>query len=425
MKVLFVSLSLPPFAESQTIRSAYMIEALAQRGVQFDLLTAEVVPSQADETLLELMPKGVRFWRTASPAYDLHFQQIKARGSRLALYLYSNLAYRLYVPDIRRGWDTLAVSLAEQIRNEVKPDLLLSASGSCTAHLACATLKKRWDIPWIADFGDPWSWVDWQHPDTWLKAIANSRLERSTLPLVDHLVVTTESTAEAYRHWFGRSCPPVQVVPFGYRSVDFPNLMVAQAELPITISYVGSASRRARNLIPLIRALAPQSTHPLSYRLQIVGSTSHHFLSEAQCVGLEHLESTGRISYSLSLKYIRSAGILALVGNRSPYQVPGKTFLYLASGRPVLYLAQMPKDQDPTYALLKSFAGVRWVPNEESAISEFLGKLSLEAFREWEHQANLHPESTSLREYEISRLTKPLVEQMSKLGTQSHVVSRG
>jgi hypothetical protein len=44
MRVLFISLSLPPFAESQTIRSAYLIHALAQRGVAFDLITAHTAP---------------------------------------------------------------------------------------------------------------------------------------------------------------------------------------------------------------------------------------------------------------------------------------------------------------------------------------------------------------------------------------------
>ncbi|MCX7993749.1 MAG: glycosyltransferase [Fimbriimonadales bacterium] len=414
MRVLMLSLSLPPYAESQTIRSAYWIEALARRGVEFDLITAEVPPSAADETLCELIPDSVRVWRTPTPAYDRTMDALKRAGNRWGAYLYGNLAYRLYAPDVRRGWERDALRLAREVLQKHPPDLLLSASGSCTAHLAAAALKRETGLPWAADLGDPWSWVDWQHKDTWLKAIQNSWLERRTLPLADLLIWTTEQIQRAYQQWWGTRVPPSLVVPYGYRQADFAPYAWTPAALPLRLSYVGAASRRARNLIPLIEALATARSN-FPFQLQIVGDASAHFQTAAQQLGLHAIEFTGRVSYRESIRHICQAGILILIGNKSPYQIPGKTFLYLASGRPILYVHQMAERDDPTWQLLQPFPGVCCIPNETSALREFLTHLTEDAFRAWEQQAREHPNQPELTHFEQAPLTQPLWEAFYRL----------
>jgi len=414
MRVLMLSLSLPPYAESQTIRSAYWIEALAQQGVEFDLITAEVPPSASDETLCELIPPTVRVWRTPTPAYDRTMDRLNRQGKRWQAYLFGNLAYRVYAPDVRRGWQRDALRLARAVIREYPPDLILSASGSCTAHLAAAALKRETGLPWVADLGDPWAWVDWQHKDTWLKAIQNAWLERRTLPKADLLVWTTEATQRAYKQWWGDKAPASLVVPYGYRQVDFAPYAWMPATMPLRLSYVGAASRRARNLIPLIEALA--TTHcPLPLHLQIVGDASTHFQAAAQQRGLSAIEFTGRVSYRDSVRHISQAGILILVGNKSPYQIPGKTFLYLASGRPILYVYQMAERDDPTWQFLKRFQGVRYVPNEPNALCAFFTQLTDEAFRVWEQQAREHPAMPDLTQCEQESLVQPLLEAFSRI----------
>ncbi|MDW8051850.1 MAG: glycosyltransferase [Armatimonadota bacterium] len=417
MRVLMISLSLPPYAESQTIRSAYWIEALAQQGVEFDLITAEVPPSAADETLCELLPPSVRVWRTPAPPYDRTVDALRRTGKRWLLYVYSNLAYRLYAPDARRGWERLAQRLALEVIRKRSPDLILSASGSCTAHLAAAALKRETGLPWVADLGDPWAWVDWQHWDTWLKAIQNHWLERRTLPQADLLIWTTEATYRAYHERWYRNLPPGVVVPYGYREADFVK-RVLHTPLPVCLSYVGAASRRARNLIPLLKALATVAPQ-LPLRLQVVGETSMHFREVAHRLRLHCVEFVGRVSYRESIRYICEAGILVLIGNRSPYQIPGKTFLYLASGRPILYVQQVASAEDPTLQLLQSFAGVRRVPNDVDALRAFFASLTEDEFRQWEQQAQHHPHQPELKRFEQAALAHSLKATLSKIAQGS------
>lgn len=412
MRVLFVSLSLPPFAESQTIRSAYLIHALARHGVAFDLITAHTAPSLTDSSLEALLPESCRVWRTEAPAYDRMVDRLKRAGRQRLLYLYSNLAYRLFAPDVRRGWEKQAVALACEVARQSPPDLLMSASGSLTAHLAAARLRRLLQRPWIADLGDPWSWVDWQHRDTWLKALQNCWYERRTLPQADLLLWTTEATQRAYERWYRQRIPPSVVVPYGYRAQDFPEVP-APASLPIRAAYVGAASRRARNLIPLLEAAAQSSRMPIE--LQIVGDASQHFQRAAHALQLRNIQFTGRVDYAESLRYIRDAGMLILVGNKSPYQIPGKTFLYLASGRPILYLSQIPHSDDPTYQLLAEFDGVTTVPNQTHAIREWLESLDEARFRTWEAQARTRCYSESLRKYEVHSLGQHLYGWMKRV----------
>jgi glycosyltransferase involved in cell wall biosynthesis len=414
MKILLISLSLPPYAESQSIRTAYWIEPLIQQGFEFDLITAEVVQTAADETLCTLIPPSVRVWRTPAPDYDRIIDRLKRQGKHWQLYLYSNLAYRLYAPDVRRGWEREAVRLALEVIHQHRPHLILSASGSCTAHLAAAALKRKTRLPWVADLGDPWSWVDWQHKDTWLKAIQNSWLERRTLSQADLLIWTTEATLHAYQRWWHYRLPPSLVIPYGYRAQDFEPYQWAPTSYPIRLAYIGAASRRARNLNPLITSLA-KSNSKLPFQLQIVGDVSMHFRITAQQLGLSNIEFTGRVSYTESIRLICEAGILILIGNKSPYQVPGKTFLYLASGRPLLYIHQMPPASDPTWGLIRSFPGVRSVPNEANALTMFFNQLSETDFRQWEQQASNHPNMPELTRFEQSILVQPLAKALGKL----------
>jgi hypothetical protein len=204
------------------------------------------------------------------------------------------------------------------------------------------------------------------------------------------------------------------VIPYGYRAQDFEPYQWAPTSYPIRLAYIGAASRRARNLNPLITSLA-KSNSKLPFQLQIVGDVSMHFRITAQQLGLSNIEFTGRVSYTESIRLICKAGILILIGNKSPYQVPGKTFLYLASGRPLLYIHQMSPASDPTWELLRSFPGVRSVPNEANALTMFFNQLSETDFRQWEQQASNHPNMPELTRFEQSILVQPLAKALGKL----------
>lgn len=60
-------------------------------------------------------------------------------------------------PDTERNWKKSAVKTAGKILEKEKFDAIISSSSPVTSHLIAYELKKRFFIPWLADFRDPWT----------------------------------------------------------------------------------------------------------------------------------------------------------------------------------------------------------------------------------------------------------------------------
>jgi len=69
----------------------------------------------------------------------------------------------------------------------------------------------------------------------------------------------------------------------------------------------------------------------------------------------------------------RRATILLLIGNRSPWQIPGKLYEYIGARRPILALQNGP--EDASGAVIQSLQRGLVVPNEPEAIAEALAQL--------------------------------------------------
>jgi hypothetical protein len=379
-RALFVSTAVPPLPESQTIRNAYLLRGLARAGFVVDVVAP--ADGEGDATLLDLLPPGVRLFRTGPAVYD-RLQSLVRRIPRPAgPFVRSAIAIgagHLVAPDVRRDWALKAIKTARAIPG-LPPALLVSSAGSYTAHIAAAQLAASWGAPWLADYGDPWSFnpirpaslphIRWQ----------NERLERVALRRCTAISVTTEETAALYRGWLdGRL--PVHVVPCGFTDYALPVPDARSADAPITIAYVGSASRGTRDLRAFLRAFAVVSVRaarPL--RFEIVGASSPSFAAEAQRLRLTNVYFTGWVSYSESLRRMHSADLLLLIGNAAPLQVPAKVFNYAASGVPIVYLGQLPRDADPTMRLMERWPGVvhvdAWNPELPAVLRELLDGLA-------------------------------------------------
>jgi hypothetical protein len=370
-RLLFLSTSIPPLPESQTIRNVYFLRGLAARGYDIDVVAP---PAEGgDGTLFDLLPSGVRVLRTREPAYE-RIQRLVARVSLRSLRpvarsAVATAAGMLCAPDVRRDWARLAIRTA--LEQAQRPSGIVSSSGSAAAHLAAAELARDWRIPWVAELGDPWSFnpirpaslphIRWQ----------NGRLERRAFAGVSALVVTTEETAAVYRaRW---PSLPVRVVPCGY-SKPARGGTVAPGARGVSIAYVGSASRGTRDLRVFLAALSklPRECNGGTLGFQVIGSHSPAFVRAARKLGLDNVTFSGWVGYWKSIELMHQADLLLLYGNADPLQVPGKVFNYMASNRPILYLGQLPPEKDPTHRLLSGLPGVICTTTNDPALPDLL-----------------------------------------------------
>jgi hypothetical protein len=234
----------------------------------------------------------------------------------------------------------------------------VSSAGSFTAHLAAAELSRYWARPWLADYGDPWSFNPIAPASTAFIRWQNQRLESSAIRQCSAMTVTTEPTAALYREWLGPH-RRVEVIPCGYSPRPHDLIRPRRRTGDVVIAYVGSASHGTRDMRPFLRALARiQRADMPGLALEIVGATSPRFIDTARRLGLRGVRFTGWVPYDDSLRYMHSADALLLIGNATPLQVPGKVFNYGSTEAPILYLRQLPRGVDPTWQLIARWPGV-------------------------------------------------------------------
>ncbi len=404
VRVLFLSTSFPPNADSQAIRSLTLMEGLEDPEWEWTVVTAGSVKGGGASEFDRLIPRGARVHQTPPVVYDVRAAALERLplGRRLA-WLYRNAAYRLAFPDVQAGWDRQAETLVERVGGPW--DVVVSASGSATAHLASARIARRLGVPWVADYGDPWHFVDRDHRP--LLADRSERVEREVVLQAHTLVFTTEATERLYQDWLGGECPRTVVLPYGYREADFaaqpPTVGLDQSPASgskLTLAHIGAAYLGNRTLLPLLRAVAE---HRGRYRVAIVGDHSRAFDEEAARLGLTDTEIRQRVPYDEAVRATLAADVLVIVGNKGPMQVPGKVFVTLASGRPILYLSQRDPDSDPAWHVLRQFPGVVSAPNDEASVRALLADLAdrMPALREAAAGRRAMPE---LQAFEARRL---------------------
>lgn len=371
-RILFISTAIPPHPESQTIRNLFFLKGLKDINGDLTIVSAEC--EEKDNSLTFLMPQ-CKLLRTPRPSYF----KIKKRLGSFPLGRYWQWLYGIYanfgkIPDLWSGWDRIVISkIVNQIsRSDI--DIIVTSSGSYTAHIAGAYLAKEWAKPWVAELGDPWTKNPIWPANFFFRVWRNQKLEMGSIPRADALVLTTEATADCYRKWLGPQAPPIAVIPMGYEPAEFLDVTPAVGHDNFKIAYIGVAYRTGRDLRPLMNAIIElKQFYPVHFRMIGPCSSSYHTYAQRDASNL--IEFLGRVDYKQSLEYIKKEDILVAIGNTGGMQIPGKIYMYLASGRPILYISQSDSKDDPSWQLLQRFPGVYRCPNRKEEIMSTLGDM--------------------------------------------------
>lgn len=385
---VFVSASLPPQWDSQTIRSLYLLSCSAEFPVRFTFVSPAAAV-ESDHPCAELVPAGTNVVVTDPAPFTKRVESIKRRLGRRAAWFYSNVYYRTAVPDALAGWDKMAEAKMVEVHESDPADVVLSASGSPTAHMAASSFARRYRLPWVADYGDPWSILDRKHRP--FAALRSDVLESDTLANCSHVVFTTEATLDAYRLWLGDSLPPASVLPYGFRAVETSAIGHSCNGGRLTVGHIGVAFRGNRNLVPLITSLKSRDDQ---YRLEVVGNHSPIFETEAK--GLTGAKFRDRVGYDEAAVAMAESDVLVVIGNKAPLQVPGKSYVCMGTQKVVLYIGQRDETSDPTYGVLGKLPGVIACRNEKDEIGSALDRIQ----KDW----------SQLREAAISRVELPEVQ---------------
>ena len=396
MRILFISSSIPPATDMQTTRNMYLISSLIDDGHIVDVLTCgDYIAGQSS---FDYVLDKVKIVRTEYP-FIYRWHQCAQRVFKGTPFLkIHNVAVRYYAkPDLYRGWDNLVIN-RNPLEDINQYDCVISSSGSYTAHLIAHKLKRDAHFCWVAEYGDPWGLDEYGNIKKQYK-----RKEEKLLSNCDGLVFTTQNTIDAYKRNYNLNIP-VCLVQCGYGSI-VDDIETVGNNGRKTFTYTGIAYNSSRNLTPF---LLSASKHE-GMTVNIVGTYSESLKQSLS--KYSNIFFSGRVPYFESLNIQAKSDVLVHIGNFGSLQVPGKSYIYLSTKKPILYIRQE-KQADPTFELMNSFPGVVCCENEEEAITRGISHI-LNNYAILKHDSEIRTTMPQLEKYRWDVLGKRFSEFVS------------
>lgn len=286
---------------------------------------------QTDEQLLGDIPSGVTIHRT--------------RALDTKRYL--------GVPDRFVGWVPFGVSAGKKIVASAGIDALFSTSPIPSAHLIAYRLKRRFHLPWVADFRDPWVEEGiWPKPGS-LRYRVESALERKVILNADRVTVTTSGLkGELTRRFPEVRKDKFVVIENGFDEADFLKIGddIRPEEERFLILHAGMVNPDYRDPFPLLECLADLAKSgklPKEVRVRFLGGgayvDSEAFRARVKRLAApEIVEVERRLPYAEGLKLLLRSNALLLLQDSEDTRnlIPAKAFEYLRAGRPIITLGQ-------------------------------------------------------------------------------------
>jgi glycosyltransferase involved in cell wall biosynthesis len=355
---------------------------------------------------------GINKDETVKMGFIQEKEKNKSWKSDLSLWVRGNF----FIPDARCGWVKPSVRYLKEYLNEHPVDAIISTGPPHSMHLIALKLKEALGLPWIADFRDPWTEIDYYN-DLHLTAWADRkhhRLEQEVLTKADKVVTVAPDGARRLGRLGNRN---VRTIYNGFDRDDDAQTPVNLSE-QFTITYLGVLSK-IQNPSNLWQALAElikeDSGFDKNLKINMIGQIDSAVVSSIDENGLtQHVAYSPYMPHDQVSAVHRSSTLLLLLlmpdsEPRAKGLLTGKLFEYMASGRPILCIG--PEDGDAARILRETGAGQTVSFEDKEKMKEALKNL-YQRFLE-----NDLPNNTNTTIEQYSR--KNMAEKYAKLLNQS------
>lgn len=264
---------------------------------------------------------------------------------RVALYIRANL----FIPDAKMAWIKPASRYLIDYLQTNEVAALISTGPPHTMHLIARNVKRATKLPWLADFRDPWTQIDWfeQLPLNQFGLAKHKALEKSVLLEADLLTIVSSNWQQQTQALCGRD---VALVTNGFAPEDFAAFQ-QQPDPHFTILHTGSINKD-RNPSALWKSLGHFTQNNPEFaaklRIRLIGALDARVRTDIEEAGLmpyTHLEHF--VPHARVIEELSACSLLLLPINNVKNQmgiIPGKVFEYLASEQPILAVGPLEGD---------------------------------------------------------------------------------
>jgi len=328
----------------------------------------------------------------------------------LSVWIRSNF----FIPDARCMWIKPSVKFLTQYLKDNPVDAIFSDGPPHSNTRIATLLKQKTGIPWLADFQDPWTQIDYF---SLLKLTSKGlkkhrKLEQEAFAAADKITIVSPTWKKELEIIGARN---VSVIPWGYDPDDYDHLLHNPSDNFI-ISHLGilGYDRNPKILFKVIAELI--SVNPIfkqKVRLKFPGQIDY---SVKECVSKYKLDDfvdlPGNLNRKEALQLMKDSNLLLLLLNKQANakgRIPGKLFEYLAVKRPILCIGDT--NGDSANIITKTKSGYTSSYSDEKILKDTL----VEEFSNFISGLNQEDTASKIQEYSMLNICESIAEHLNKI----------
>lgn len=328
---------------------------------------------------------------------------------KLAIWIRGNF----FIPDARCFWIKPSVRFLKKYIKANPVDAIFTDGPPHTNTDIGRRLSQATGIPWLMDFQDPWTQVDYYEM---LKI--GKRADKKHHKLEQLAFKTAKKTTIVSPTWKkdleSIGAKNVDVIVWGYDEDDFEGKAPEQ-DKEFTIVHAGQLGydRRPDTFIKLLGELKKElPDFGNSLKLKFAGTVDYAIVEMIKKAGLEqNYMALGNIPRPQAIEITQKAQVLLLplnIADNAKGRIPGKLFENMRAMRPILCLG--PTDSDVAKIITQTNAGKAFNYNDYHNIKKYL----LEIYTNFSG-GNNHINVKNLEQYTNKNLTGVLAGYLDEM----------
>lgn len=434
-KILVAAYLFPPIGGSGVQRTLKFVKYLKEYGWEPIVITCgtSFSPDNRDTSLLDDIPKDIKVIRINHDKFNSEQLDYKTI-IQIVNVIYGvvnddDLMWKflkeikdhncknrklILTPDEQITWINSVLETIEDIIDINDINLVYTTSAPYSDHFIGLYLKKKYNIPWVADFRDEWTnnnYSSLMYKNSTLKYDIERKMEENIVNNADKIITVTPLSTYNYIENFALPESKVVTITNGYDENDFKNIKnIESYKEKFIILHLGTLyySRSPKSLIQSVNELIEEKKIlDEDIEIKLVGKVSLDILKEIEELNkLNVVKIEEYLPHKESLiEAEKSSALFLPIGKEKSLKLvyTGKVFEYLRLHKPIVALS--PKGSVVEKILNETRCGKNFECDDVSEIKSYI----LELYNCWKKgEYKLYFDENQIKNYERKSLTKKL-----------------
>lgn len=427
-KVLLLTYYWPPAAGPGVQRWLKFCKFLGEFDIEVTIITPEnPSASNYDESLSKEIPASCEVFKTDSfEPFELYKKlKGKKKGKEAisvgGINLFNDKSFKqkvfnyiranFFIPDARKGWNKFAFKEASQLLKAENFDAVITTGPPHSTHLVGKKIKDKFQLPWIADFRDPWTNIYYNKlfPRTSSTKTKDQSLENMVLKQADSIIVVSPGLKSEFEDRARR----IDVIYNGFDQDDIPARNDAKGER-FVISYVGNfkPNQNCNSFWKACKRLMDERGIQSSFEIRLTGNVDQTVKDSIKEFGVEDVVNYK--SYvphkEAAQEMVNSSALLFIIPqtDHNKLILTGKLFEYLASCTPLISIG--PEKGNAAEIIEETGRGKMMDYKNEEAIFNTLVTL----YDKWVNNEDLKLSMDKVSKYSREGMTEILADVINR-----------